>query len=230
METVILLCAVAALLMLDNAAAFQMLIAQPIFSGPILGYIGGNVALGFELGFLLQLVWLSDLPIGASIVPEGNFGAMAATVLGIYLTDQHPQFSEFIVFLMIGYGILGSFIGAKVVLFIRKGNELYLNWLNKRLEQGEVIKLGWVVFFSLLFNALVVFIFFTGLTITLARLFNVFQNVLTPELNKIGLFARIAILGTGIGLTLTLFSEKRWRPWYVVGLLLGGALVLYEIF
>ncbi|HHE54567.1 MAG TPA: hypothetical protein ENL21_02215, partial [Caldithrix abyssi] len=157
MESVILLCAVAAILMLDNAAAFQMLLAQPIFAGPILGYLGGNLELGFELGFLLQLIWLSSMPVGAAIVPEGNFGSMAATILGIFLTRMHPQYSEFIVFLMIVYGILSSFIGTRAIHLIRKGNEIYLTWLNNKLNQGVIISLGRVIFFSLLFNALVVF-------------------------------------------------------------------------
>ncbi|MHB2150498.1 PTS sugar transporter subunit IIC [Calditrichota bacterium LG25] len=230
METVILLSAVAAILMLDNSAAFQVLLAQPIFSGPIIGYIGGNVELGYELGFLLQLVWLSDLPIGAAIIPEGNFGSMAATILGVYLIGLHPQYSEFLVFLMICYGILGSFIGAKVVNLIRKGNESYLNSLQQKLEQGKIIRLGRVIFFSLLFNAAVVFIFFVAMTLIFAKLFSLFQGVLIPELNRIGMYARVAILGTGIGLTITLFSEKRWRPFYVIGLLFGGGWVLYEIF
>lgn len=229
MESVILLSAVAAILMLDNAAAFQMLLAQPIFAGPILGYLGGNLELGFELGFLLQLVWLSSMPVGAAIVPEGNFGSMAATILGVYLTQVFPDYSEFIVFLMIVYGILSSFIGARVIHLIRKGNEIYLDWLNKKLNQGEIIALGRVIFFSLLFNALVVFIFFMALTLLMAKIFASFQGMLIADLNKIGVFSRIAILGSGIGMTATLFKEKKWRVWYLVGLLIGGVTVLYEI-
>ncbi len=229
MESVILLSAVAAILMLDNAAAFQMLLAQPIFASPILGYLGGNLALGFELGFLLQLIWLSSMPVGAAIVPEGNFGSMAATILGIFLTRMHPQYSEFIVFLMIVYGILSSFIGTKVIHLIRKSNEIYLTWLNNKLNQGVIISLGRVIFFSLLFNALVVFIFFTVLTILMANFFELFQGVLIADLNKIGVYSRIAILGSGIGMTATLFKEKKWRAWYLVGLLIGGVTVFYEI-
>jgi len=229
MESVILLCAVAAILMLDNAAAFQMLLAQPIFAGPILGYLGGNLELGFELGFLLQLIWLSSMPVGAAIVPEGNFGSMAATILGIFLTRMHPQYSEFIVFLMIVYGILSSFIGTRAIHLIRKGNEIYLTWLNNKLNQGVIISLGRVIFFSLLFNALVVFIFFIVLTILMAKFFELFQGVLIADLNKIGVYSRIAILGSGIGMTATLFKEKKWQAWYVVGLLIGGVTVFYEI-
>ncbi|MCD6374063.1 MAG: PTS sugar transporter subunit IIC [Caldisericaceae bacterium] len=229
MESVILLCAVAAILMLDNAAAFQMLLAQPIFAGPILGYLGGNLELGFELGFLLQLIWLSSMPVGAAIVPEGNFGSMAATILGIFLTRMHPQYSEFIVFLMIVYGILSSFIGTRAIHLIRKGNEIYLTWLNNKLNQGVIISLGRVIFFSLLFNALVVFIFFMVLTILMAKFFELFQGVLIADLNKIGVYSRIAILGSGIGMTATLFKEKKWQAWYVVGLLIGGVTVFYEI-
>ncbi len=229
MDSLILLSAVAAILMLDNAAAFQMLLAQPIFAGPILGFVGGNLELGFELGFLLQLVWLSSMPVGAAIVPEGNFGSMAATILGVYLTGLYPEFSEFIVFLMIVYGIISSFIGARVIHLIRKGNEVYLNWMNKKLNQGVTIGLGRVIFFFFLFNALVVFIFFVVLTVLMAKIFGSLQSVLSSDLNKIGVYSRIAILGSGIGMTATLFKEKKWRMWYVVGLLIGGVTVLYEI-
>ncbi len=221
---------IAAILMLDNTAAFQMLLAQPIFSAPILGYFGGNLTLGFELGFLMQLVWLSSMPVGAAVVPEGNFGSMAATILGIYLAKQLPEYYEFIIFVMIFYSIVCSFIGVKVIYLIRKGNEQYLRWLNRTLDQQKIIKLGRVIFFSLLFNAFVVFIFFVVLTIVFARAFEMFQSVLNPALNRVGMFARIAILGSGIGLTITLFNNKKWRLFYLIGLLSGGVIVLYEIF
>jgi len=42
-----------AVILLDSTAAFQMLIAQPLFACPILGLVGGNIELGFQMGFLL---------------------------------------------------------------------------------------------------------------------------------------------------------------------------------
>ena len=53
------------ILALDITIAFQVLISSPIFAGPLLGWLLGDVWLGFEMGFLFQLLWLSKIPAGA---------------------------------------------------------------------------------------------------------------------------------------------------------------------
>ncbi len=226
MSEIFLLCAVGALLMLDNSAAFQILISQPMFASAILGWLGNDITLGLQLGFLLQLVWLSNMPVGAAIVPEGNFGSIAATIFALSAVQQFSEYENFIVFLSIAFALLCSFVGAKMVTFIRHWNQRLLQKLFKKLADNQAVRLGGVITLSLLFNALVVFVFLLVLVLVALELLESVIPFVPIDVNKIGHYAQVAILGAGLGLTLTLFREKRLRALYLIGLALGGVVLL----
>ncbi len=228
MQELLILCFVGAILMLDNAAAFQILVSQPLFASPILGWIGGDATLGFQLGFLLQLIWLSNMPIGAAVVPEGNFGSIAAVILALRLVKNFPQLEYFIIFVVILYGLLGSYVGAKTVTFIRHWNQQYLQRLLLKLKQNNPVQLGWVIFVSLVFNVVVVFVVFIVMTVIMEKGLGLLFPYMPEEINRIGHHAQIAIIGAGLGLTLTLFKGKRYRTLYLIGVLLGGAIIFYD--
>ena len=119
-------------LALDITIAFQVLISSPIFAGPLLGWLLGDVWLGFEMGFLFQLLWLSKIPAGAYIVPEGNIASMIAIALVLLLRKfGFPNTTLVIVFVE---AILISYIGAQLTLFYRKFNGKILNLMIKEVE------------------------------------------------------------------------------------------------
>jgi PTS system mannose-specific IIC component len=217
-----------ALLLLDSTAAFQMLIAQPLFACPILGWLGGNAQLGFELGFWLQLIWLSNMPVGAAIIPEGEIGSVAAVILAIRLSDDFPQLTHFIIFMVIIYAVLVSFIGAKTVTFIRNRNQQYLQHILNKLNQGKAVTFGPIIFNALAFSAVIFFALMVSLTL-------VFEYGLKPLLaqmpldiaNRIGLYGKISVLGVGMGMTITLMKDRRYWMLYILGMLIGGMLIFH---
>lgn len=128
----ILICLFISVLALDITIAFQVLISSPIFAGPLLGWLLGDVWLGFEMGFLFQLLWLSRIPAGAYIVPEGNIASMIAVVLVLLLKKfGFPNTTLVIVF---SEAILISYIGAQLTLYYRKFNGKILNLMIKEVE------------------------------------------------------------------------------------------------
>ncbi len=128
----ILISAFISILALDITIAFQVLISSPIFAGPLLGWLLGDVWLGFEMGFLFQLLWLSKIPAGAYIVPEGNIASMIAVALVMFLQEfGFPNTTLVIVFIE---AILISYIGALMTLFYRKFNGKILNLMIKEVE------------------------------------------------------------------------------------------------
>jgi mannose/fructose/N-acetylgalactosamine-specific phosphotransferase system component IIC len=119
-------------LALDITIAFQVLLSSPIFAGPLLGWLLGDVWLGFEMGFLFQLLWLSKIPAGAFIVPEGNIASMIAVVLVLFLKEAgFPNTALVLVFIE---AIVISYIGALLTLFYRKLNGKILNLMLKEVE------------------------------------------------------------------------------------------------
>lgn len=119
-------------LALDITIAFQVLLSSPIFAGPLLGWLLGDVWLGFEIGFLFQLLWLSKIPAGAFIVPEGNIASMIA--VGLVLLLKEVGFPNTTLVLVFIEAIIISYIGALLTLFYRKLNGKILNLMIKEVE------------------------------------------------------------------------------------------------
>jgi len=122
-----LLSAVISFLSLDITIAFQVLISSPIFACPLLGWLLGDVRLGFELGFIFQLLWLGRIPAGAAIVPEGNIASMIATALVLFNSESgYPNTTLGIAFME---GIVVSYLGALLTIFYRKLNGRLLDFI-----------------------------------------------------------------------------------------------------
>jgi len=85
------------LLVLDTTAALQILISQPLIACTILGWFGGNVQLGLHFGLLIQLLWLSQLPVGAAKIPAGNLGSIAGVILALQLSPIFPEYEKMII-------------------------------------------------------------------------------------------------------------------------------------
>jgi mannose/fructose/N-acetylgalactosamine-specific phosphotransferase system component IIC len=87
MGSLIVLGAVAGLLAVDQRAGWQGLFAQPLFGAALVGLVLGNLTVCLCVGFLLELIYLSVVPMrGARIadhVAAGVVGAGAASLLAV---------------------------------------------------------------------------------------------------------------------------------------------------
>jgi mannose/fructose/N-acetylgalactosamine-specific phosphotransferase system component IIC len=94
MGSLIVLGAVAGLLAVDQRAGWQGLFAQPLFGAALVGLVLGNLTVCLCVGFLLELIYLSVVPMrGARIadhVAAGVVGAGAASLLAGMETGPGP--------------------------------------------------------------------------------------------------------------------------------------------
>lgn len=68
---------------LDRTAIGQIMISQPIVAAPLVGLALGDVKTGLILGALLELVWISDLPVGKFVPPDSTAAAVLSTGMTI---------------------------------------------------------------------------------------------------------------------------------------------------
>jgi len=205
----IVLALVISVLSLDITIAFQVLISSPIFACPLIGWILGDVWMGFEIGILFQLLWLGRIPVGAYIMPEGNIASMIVTSLVIlYQEIGFPNTALAIVFIE---GIIVSFIGAQLTYFYRKLNGKILN-----LIESEVSRIHFnilvVLEISSIFNYFVM-VFITSLIIlkvnqyflplTIHYVGNLFENQLV--------IVKPVIFGIGLASIIPIFQETVQR-------------------
>jgi len=205
-------------LALDITIAFQVLVSSPIFAGPILGWILGDVWLGFEMGFLFQLLWLSKIPAGAYIVPEGNIASMIAVTLVLLLQEfGFPNTTLVMVFLV---AILISYLGALLTLFYRKLNGKILNLIIKEVESVHfkimlILEMGsmFIYFFGVfLLTYLSLLLSIQLLPVFIQSIGSLFENqfvIVKPVIVGIGLASVYPILREAIHQNLGKKFEKR---------------------
>ena len=64
-----------------DAVFLQLLVSQPLVAGWLAGCVVGDPLLGLVIGFLLQVVWIRDLPMGGRAVPATGPAAVVGVLL-----------------------------------------------------------------------------------------------------------------------------------------------------
>ena len=212
---------VGGLLALDTTAVMQVLISQPLVSGTILGWLLGDVTLGLHIGILLQFLWLNQLPVGAAKIPEGNLASVIAVILVFRLEMFLDAKYNMLILAVILYTLFISYIGTLLITQLRKWNILFLDRVSKLLDEGYVCSLGQINMMALLMHLGVI----TG-AILISVLFGeqLLSKVISaiPEnWNATARYVEIAIIGSGIGLALNFYRDrKNWR-FLFLGFILG---------
>lgn len=221
----IIIAVIGSLLVLDTTVAFQFLISQPLIACTIIGSLMGNAQMGLMVGFYLQLIWLSYLPVGAAVVPEGNVASIVMTTLVIRFVSQFNGF--YTVFMLVFvYTIAVSYFGGQIVVVFRKLNSVILNKINRYIESGDFKLISTVNALALILHFLLMF----GLIISaliigdlLFPLLNIFPEKY-EQLFKTGSYV---ILGIGAGFMLKLFRGKENHFFSVVGFIAG--IIIYLV-
>jgi mannose/fructose/N-acetylgalactosamine-specific phosphotransferase system component IIC len=221
----IIIAVVGSLIILDTTVAFQLLISQPLITSTITGYILGDVELGLKIGFYLQLLWLSCIPVGAAIVPEGNAAAIIITSLIIKHSSQFENFYTILVCTTI-YGILISYIGGQLVVMFRKANIVLMQKVSYNIQKGNFNYLNRINIIALIFHFILFFILII-LSLYLGNIcFKIFE-LIPIRMESFFQYGAIAIIAIGIGLILPIYREKYAQNIIFVGLLIGLILFIF---
>ena len=210
---------VGSLLVLDTTVAFQFLISQPLIACTVLGWFLGDIRLGLEVGFYIQLLWLSSMPVGAAIIPEGNVASVVVTALVI---RYYPIYEIYytVVLVAIVYGIFISYVGGQLIVVYRKSNMFLLKKMLGSVREGDLLGLSGINFVALLFHYVLMF----GL-IAIALYLGDFLFSLVKwvprDWDAYFHYGTAAILGVGAGMVTPLFKEMSFRAFMAAGVLVG---------
>ena len=210
-----------ALLTLDTTTVLQAFISQPLIACTLIGWAGGDVYLGLQIGMIMQFLWITNIPIGAAIIPGGNGAAMIAAALAIHLNGLFPAHFNIILLLIVLYAILLSYIGAELRLWHRNKNVFLLDYIMKNIDEGELSVLRKAVFSSIILNYFRFFVLiFIGLVIGDLLLANVLKII--PALwNIYAKYTVTALWAIGLGLALTLYDTRDMRKYILIGIGFG---------
>lgn len=79
----ILVALVMALLLTENLGYGHIQISRPVFAGPIIGLILGDLQTGLIVGGTVELMFMGVFPVGGSVPPNAQFAGMMSTVMAI---------------------------------------------------------------------------------------------------------------------------------------------------
>ena len=82
-EEIVLLSLLAGILAIDDKAGWQSLLSQPLFAGVVVGMLLGEVTTALKVGLVLELVWLSVMPMRATRRPDAVAGAVVGVLVGV---------------------------------------------------------------------------------------------------------------------------------------------------
>lgn len=207
------------LIVLDTTVAFQFLISQPLIACTLIGWFLGDAYLGLQIGIFLQLLWLSNMPVGASIVPEGNFAAIVITALVVKYSQMNPNFYTILIVAIL-FGILISYIGGQLTKINRKSNLYLLRKVSNDIEKGNLHPLGYINFVALVLH-------FCGMFVAILVALNIGDliylniDILPSNWDKYFKYTSYAVLGIGAGLIIPVFSERYSKNILIAGILIG---------
>jgi mannose PTS system EIIC component len=124
---------------LDRTAAVQIMICRPIVAASLTGWLLGDPWLGLQIGLLLELLWLANLPVGAAIPPDDTQIAVASSVLTIQLAKllhtSGPELLLLCLLVAIPFGKVGQYLDH----YVRQFNVRLSNRAEAALEQGDLL-------------------------------------------------------------------------------------------
>ncbi len=220
-EQLILLCILGGLVALDNTEAFQTMLSQPLFIGPLVGLIFNDIYAGLKIGILFQLIYLWVMPIGTAIFPDPGLGSVVGCAGFILLSRLFPGKANSVLLLLILFVFLfGLFSGWTLV----KQRQFNSRLLLRADRYGETVQLRGL---DRLFLVALGGSFCRGLVITGWGIFLIFI-LLKPTLNLPRFIPEqflnhleLPLWGLGIGAMAHLFGRKRNLPWFFAGTLVG---------
>lgn len=108
------------LLALDRTAFLQSMVSRPLVACTLAGAILGETPLGLRCGILLELLWLMDLPVGASVPPDESLAALLAAAYASFTPGDWalPARAALGVLVALPFGYLGR----RMDVAVRKAN------------------------------------------------------------------------------------------------------------
>lgn len=217
---------IGSLLALDTTAVLQILISQPIVTGAILGWLLGDVSLGLHIGLLLQLLWLNQMPVGAAKIPEGNLASIIGVILFFRLEHLSVNYQNILVLLVVLYALLIGFVGVYLITMLRNWNGKLLGVAVESLGKGRAHVLGRISITALAIHFIMLLAVIMGSVLTGQFILENIIRLLPAKWDVFAKYAELALIGSGIGLTLSLYKEKKSYIYILAGILAGILLVI----
>ncbi len=217
---------IAAALVMDTSAAFQVLISQPLIACTAIGLFLNEPALGLQMGLLTQLLWVGNLPVGAAVVPAGNPASVIAAIVVIKLKEEIPDLNYILILAALVYGLILSYLGSKIVKQNRKWNVWFFNKAVMLVEKGRGDKIGYLNWSALFLQfalafCTILFASYAGVQVAAPIL-----RKIPPDWDLVAKYIQFAAVGSGAGFVLSYYKNTKDLKWLALGLIAAVIVVI----
>ena len=213
---ILLISFIGGIIAVDTAPGWQIMISQPVVACPVIGLIFGELQLGILMGILLELPWLTNIPLGGVHGSEGNLGAVVATSLAIYLKAKNVNTENIIVIISIMYSLAISRLGIYLVEYMRSANLNLIHLADDAATRGDTKRISWLNMMGIVYSFLLGFaLVFLGFALGIFVLPSLAKFVHKDFDIAFGL-AKYGLLGLGVGGVATLFISKKTKLYFIV--------------
>jgi len=162
-------------------------------------------------GLLVQLLWLGNLPFGASKTPEGNIASVVGCWLYVEYHELYAIHGQFILLILFVYIVTISYIASKTETYLRNINIRLFDHAYESVRIESLPNIGRVIFVALgiqlMANWLIILVtFFLGQFV----LQNVY-NYLSADISGIWQYIETAIWAAGIGLVISVYKDVKLK-------------------
>jgi mannose/fructose/N-acetylgalactosamine-specific phosphotransferase system component IIC len=139
---------------LDQTAAGQVLLSQPLVGGAIIGWSAGDPGAGLLAGAFFQFLCLTDLPVGASVPPDTSLAGLLGVACFVAL--GHPAgWGEQALLGLLAAGFLPlALLARRLDVGVRRANRIWEDATRRLIERerpglAQVAANGGLLFFFL---------------------------------------------------------------------------------
>jgi len=197
----------------DTTAGPQILVSEPLVSGPLVGWFLGDLNLGLFIGIAVQLLWSGAVPAGSALFLDVNIGTMCAVAVAITAGKTLLAMAVSLAW-MIPVGLLGCGLTA---LNRRLGDRI-VSSVRPESDRGRLIALrhlsGWALAGARGMLTIAVGVLLGGMVVPSLALW------VGPAVNPVLLWAGILGAGAGVALGVT------WRYSHGKAAMLGALVAI----
>lgn len=202
-----------ALVITENYGYGYWMISRPIFAGPLVGLLMGDINTGLIVGGSVELMYMGVLPIGGSVPPNAQIAGMLSTVFAI-TNGGNPEIG---IALALPIGLLAQLL----IMFAWNINIYLMHRADKYIETGNIRKveqthlMGLPIFFCVFFVP-------TFLAVYLGSDFVNRVVSAMPLVISDGLKLASGILpAVGMAMLLKMMNFKKYWPFFLAGFLMA---------
>jgi mannose/fructose/N-acetylgalactosamine-specific phosphotransferase system component IIC len=150
------LASLAALISLDITAFGQFMISRPIVCAPLFGYLLGDIKTGLWVGMMVELLWISFIPMGAAVPQDTTSIAILGTVWGL----AFEPLQKGAVILGLIFSVLAGLLFRRIDVWMRYYNVKIMHWIEQGVAEGQEDRIDRGVYLGLFLFWLKAFIFY----------------------------------------------------------------------